>query len=199
MCILSQNGYGDEEHRCLYGSDIDKIAQRIKVRKPLAKSNLGKRLAISQKPNVYLEPKSLQRQQQGNSHKSPAAGQQSHEPAPRIPHGGDETKPNKLVTLLDLCVSSFCRGHASVFCIVPTLTDDPRRESEYCVKLMYNIYRPFIQDKGRRQCPSSPPETMSATANRRRMRSQGLGMECPHLLQRAMRSGKKHPSNKYTH
>ena len=36
---------------------------------------------------------------------------------------------NKLVTLLDLCVSSLRRGHANLLCIVPILTDDPRRES----------------------------------------------------------------------
>ena len=30
---------------------------------------------------------------------------------------------------LDLCVSSLRRGHANPLCIVPMLTDDPRRES----------------------------------------------------------------------
>ena len=39
-------------------------------------------------------------------------------------------KTKKLFTLLDLCVSSLRRGHANLLCIVPTLTDDPRRESE---------------------------------------------------------------------
>merc|ERR1719433_224933 len=34
----------------------------------------------------------------------------------------------KLFTLLDLCVSSLRRGHANLLCIVPILTDDPRRE-----------------------------------------------------------------------
>ena len=34
-----------------------------------------------------------------------------------------------LVTLLDLCVSSLRRGHANLLCIVPILTDDPRKES----------------------------------------------------------------------
>ena len=33
------------------------------------------------------------------------------------------------VTLLDLCVSSLRRGHANLLCIVPILTDGPRRES----------------------------------------------------------------------
>ena len=32
-------------------------------------------------------------------------------------------------TLLDLCVSSLRRGHANLLCIVPILTDDPRRKS----------------------------------------------------------------------
>ena len=36
----------------------------------------------------------------------------------------------KHVTLLDLCVSSLRRGHANLLCIVPILTDDPRRESD---------------------------------------------------------------------
>ena len=35
-----------------------------------------------------------------------------------------------MFTLLDLCVSSLRRGHANLLCIVPMLTDDPRRESE---------------------------------------------------------------------
>ena len=38
----------------------------------------------------------------------------------------------ELFTLLDLCVSSLRRGHANLLCIVPILTDDPRRESECC-------------------------------------------------------------------
>ena len=36
----------------------------------------------------------------------------------------------KFDTLLDLCVSSLRRGHANLLCIVPILTDDPRRESK---------------------------------------------------------------------
>ena len=35
----------------------------------------------------------------------------------------------KTYTLLDLCVSSLRRGHANLLCIVPILSDDPRRES----------------------------------------------------------------------
>ena len=37
--------------------------------------------------------------------------------------------PKKMFTLLDLCVSSLRRGHANLLCIVPILTDDPRRKS----------------------------------------------------------------------
>ena len=33
------------------------------------------------------------------------------------------------VTILDMCMSSLRRGHANILCIVPILTDDPRRES----------------------------------------------------------------------
>jgi len=36
----------------------------------------------------------------------------------------------KLFTLLALGVSSLRRGHANLLCIVPILTDDPRRESK---------------------------------------------------------------------
>ena len=36
----------------------------------------------------------------------------------------------KLFRLLDVCVSSLRRGHANFLCIVPILTDDPRRESK---------------------------------------------------------------------
>jgi hypothetical protein len=36
----------------------------------------------------------------------------------------------KFGTLLDLCVSSLRRGHANLLCIVPILTDDPRKESD---------------------------------------------------------------------
>ena len=36
---------------------------------------------------------------------------------------------SNLFTLLKLCVSSLRGGHANPLCIVPMLTDDPRRES----------------------------------------------------------------------
>ena len=35
-----------------------------------------------------------------------------------------------VICFLELCVSSFRKGHVNVFCIVPMLTDDPRRESK---------------------------------------------------------------------
>ena len=35
----------------------------------------------------------------------------------------------RMLTLLDLCVSSVRRGHANILCIVQILPDDPRRES----------------------------------------------------------------------
>ena len=52
----------------------------------------------------------------------------SRNPPFSYPLGGAASK--KLFTLLDLCVSSLRRGHANLLCIVPILTDDPRRESK---------------------------------------------------------------------
>ena len=39
-------------------------------------------------------------------------------------------KNKAMFTLLDWCVSSLRRGHANLLCVVPILTDDPRRESK---------------------------------------------------------------------
>lgn len=62
-----------------------------------------------------------------------------HQPLPkcRWPRGERQQKrglalhpiSDKLFILLDLCVSSLRRCHAYLLCIVPSLTDDPRRES----------------------------------------------------------------------
>ena len=49
----------------------------------------------------------------------------------------DSCLKKKLGTLLDLCVSSLRRGHANLLCIVPILTDVPRRES---IKLGPNLH-----------------------------------------------------------
>ena len=40
-----------------------------------------------------------------------------------------QNEQKKFDTPLDLCVSSLRRGHANLLCIVPILSDDPRRES----------------------------------------------------------------------
>ena len=37
----------------------------------------------------------------------------------------------EMITLLDLCVSYLRSGHANILCIVPMVTDDPRRESTW--------------------------------------------------------------------
>ena len=55
-------------------------------------------------------------------------------------------KESLLFTLLDLCVSSLRRGHANLLCIVPILTDDPRRESDMAVHSRANPKR-----QGRRE------------------------------------------------
>ena len=41
------------------------------------------------------------------------------------------------LSLLDLCVSSLRTGHANILCIVPSLTDDPRRESYLALWLRF--------------------------------------------------------------
>ena len=48
-------------------------------------------------------------------------------------------RTKNLVTLLDLCVSSLRRGHANLLCIVPSLTDDPRKESS--ARLLRSTWR----------------------------------------------------------
>ena len=53
--------------------------------------------------------------------------------APTLQGGSSNRNKKKLFTLLDLCVSSLRRGHANLLCIVPILTDDPRRESRVTV------------------------------------------------------------------
>ena len=64
-----------------------------------------------------------------------------------------------LVTLLNLCVSSLRRGHANLLCIVPTLTDDPGRESDGCFTCCFcrgglGLGRP------RRPRPEPPPDLL---------------------------------------
>ena len=45
-----------------------------------------------------------------------------------------------LFTLLDARVSSLSGGHANLLCIVPSLTDDPRREFYMHVRVDYRAY-----------------------------------------------------------
>ena len=54
------------------------------------------------------------------------------------------TYTKKLFTLLDLCVSSLRRGHANLLCIVPILTDDPRRESKCNASMKWRYIKPSI-------------------------------------------------------
>ena len=53
--------------------------------------------------------------------------------------------PKKLFTLLDLCVSSLRRGHANLLCIVPILTDDPRRESNESMASKCMCWLPVVR------------------------------------------------------
>ena len=61
----------------------------------------------------------------------------------------------KLGTLLDLCVSSLRRGHANLLCIVPILSDDPRRESGNSYIRDVNI----VQQQHRDETLESEPKT----------------------------------------
>ena len=67
----------------------------------------------------------------------------------------------RLFTLLDLCVSSLRRGHANLLCIVPILTDDPRRESlrRYVVVCLFRISRILTLRLGR---PLPQPDSLTA-------------------------------------
>merc|ERR1711894_311415 len=78
----------------------------------------------------------------------------AHRPGPHLPQPGCNSrhhpigtgslanKCKKLVSLLDLCVSSLRRGHANLLCIVPILTDDLRGESK-CVQKSFGLaHRP---------------------------------------------------------
>ena len=50
------------------------------------------------------------------------------------------------LSLLDSCASSLRRGHANLLCIVPVLTDDPRRESTtlHYTKLYYTTISYYV-------------------------------------------------------
>ena len=61
----------------------------------------------------------------------------------------------KFSTLLDLCVSSLRRGHANLLCIVPILTDDPRRD---CIECCCPAMTPFPPG-------TAPPATSRSSWN----------------------------------
>ena len=66
---------------------------------------------------------------------SPALGgmRRAHQAMQTI---GSSSRIKKLVTLLDLCVSFLRRGHTNLLCIVPILSDDPRKVSD----LLSNLF-----------------------------------------------------------
>ena len=81
----------------------------------------------------------------------------------------------KLFTLLDLCVSSLRRGHANLLCIVPILTDDPRRESKLRIFLL-------TREDGMGHCASPPVGTThspnSPHGRRARVRTRRTVTQC---------------------
>ena len=52
----------------------------------------------------------------------------------QTPQSSPPIGANNLVHFSILCVSSLHRGHANLLCIVPTVSDDPRRESNSCLQ-----------------------------------------------------------------
>ena len=68
-------------------------------------------------------------------------------PRPSL-RAGHKTFVKKLLPLLDLCVSSLRRGHANLLCIVPILTDDPRRESSMAAAAGRLCEKPWEEEWG---------------------------------------------------
>ena len=56
----------------------------------------------------------------------------------------------EMLTLLDLCVSSLRRGRANLLCIVQTLTDDPRIESEMQQHCLSTVVVGELRQEGHR-------------------------------------------------
>ena len=83
-----------------------------------------------------------------------------------------------MFTLLDLCVSSLRRGHANLLCIVPILTDDPRRESK--IRRASRLSRTLAQ----LLLCCSRPWTGRALAKGTRTRSSNLCLVLPSTLLR---------------
>ena len=69
----------------------------------------------------------------------------------------------KLFTLLDLCVSSLRRGHANLLCIVPILTDDPRRESNDRCLAKYRLFTDSHPETGIANSGQIEPESHFTT------------------------------------
>ena len=70
----------------------------------------------------------------------------------------------------DLCVSSLRRGHANLLCIVPILTDDPRRESECCA----SRFRHTLLEQAAARAPGGAGASGAAARHRARKRRRGF-------------------------
>ena len=129
-------------------------------------SNQRKRAALPHQPNLYLEPKWLRCQvriRAGCVCVCACVCVCGHVCVCAL--GADAwmkacTLKKKLFTLLDLCVSSLRRGHANLLCIVPILTDDPRRESESTPRPVRSGIVP--QRAARGEAPSSRASSVVA-------------------------------------
>ena len=78
-------------------------------------------------------------------------------------------------TLLDICVSSLRRGHANLLCIVPILTDDPRRESKRREKHKFcGAYSTFVLGTSNSLFPPDITDGVSRSAVRAASHVDGL-------------------------
>ena len=84
----------------------------------------------------------------------------------------------KLGTLLDLRVSSLRRGHANLLCIVPILSDDPRRESDSAAWqnigiVTLNPAGPTRVPRGSHAGPTQAPLSLDSSAAKREIPRAG--------------------------
>src|SRR6056300_326773 len=95
----------------------------------------------------------------------------------------------KLFTLLDLCVSSLRRGHANLFCIVPILTDDPRRESNV---MAHRHARIVFLDKKQQdaKCSLARPAASEYLLSNARLQARATSARAP-LAERLLRNSRK--------
>ena len=89
------------------------------------------------------------------------AGSRGHRTAPED-RARAHNRYSELLKLLDLCVAFLRRGHANLLCIVPNLTDAPRRESART-----SYFNPRLQHRTHYNPPCNPSPAICHIRNRR--------------------------------